>query len=128
MSAGVLIFAAGDKGQRYLTSNCRLMCHSVSGGSYGNISELQTSMDEITRLQNSYFDLLGQFTGTSVSKWKGLIANGDYYFGAKEAVKLGVADKIINTNDNRKKFMLMGATEKKDKKAEKGKKAVKESK
>ena len=53
MSAGVL-FAAGTKGQRKIGRHCRVMMHSVIGGSVGPMHQLDNEMKEIKAPRNAH--------------------------------------------------------------------------
>jgi len=96
MSAGVLLLAAGDKGNRFITQNTRVMIHEVSGGTFGPISEMENTVLETRRMQDVYVDLLANDTGTSKAKiLKDMAA--EMYMSAEEAVKYGIADKMVPT-------------------------------
>lgn len=94
MSAGVLLLAAGDKGNRFITPNTRLMIHQVSGGAFGKSDELNVAVNEIFKLQDTYISLLSQHTDKSKSDIMKDIKT-EKYMNAKEAIKYGIADFII---------------------------------
>lgn len=94
MSAGVLILAAGDKGNRFITPNTRLMIHQVSGGAFGKSDELNVAVNEIFKLQDTYISLLSKHTGKSKSEIIKDIKT-EKYMDAKEAVKYGIVDCIV---------------------------------
>ena len=58
MSAGVLLLASGTKGKRAIGKNCRVMVHSVIGGSHGPLHNLINEMDAIEQIQKMYSDAL----------------------------------------------------------------------
>ena len=58
MSAGVLMLAAGTKGQRYVGKNRRVMIHSVMGGNHGSLHNMINEMEAIEQLQDMYCDAL----------------------------------------------------------------------
>lgn len=96
MSAGVLLLAAGDKGNRFITENTRVMIHEVSGGTFGPISEMENSVAETRRMQDVYNSILASETGRGTDE----ILNDmkyDKYMSAREAVKYGIADKLVPT-------------------------------
>lgn len=95
MSAATLLFAAGDKGNRYVSEHCRLMIHEVSGGAIGSLSELEASVKEAKYLQDQYLSLLAKETGTSESKIRADIKSGDLYMSAKESIAYGLADAVV---------------------------------
>ena len=51
MSAGTLILAAGTKGKRKISKNCRVMLHQVSAGAFGPLFNMTTEIDAIQKLQ-----------------------------------------------------------------------------
>lgn len=93
MSAGVLILAAGDKGHRFVSPNARIMIHEVSGGSWGTVSEMEVSVTEMKRMQDTYVNLLCKDTGQKKQKVLQDIKL-DKYMSAKQALDYGIADKI----------------------------------
>ena len=96
MSAGVLLLAAGTKGQRKVGKHCRIMIHSVIGGSSGSFHNLENEMEEIRYIQNTYIKALSEETGTSYNQLKKMIDRKvNVYLSAEEAVKLGIADIIV---------------------------------
>jgi ATP-dependent Clp endopeptidase proteolytic subunit ClpP len=96
MSAGTLILAAGTKGKRRIGRNCRLMVHSVSGGTIGNMHELTNEYKEIKKIQESYIQCLADETNLTVQQIKKYIKQKtNVYLSADEAVKLGFADEVF---------------------------------
>ena len=96
MSAGVLLLAAGTKGQRKIGRNCRVMIHSVVAGSVGSFHTLENEMSEIRHTQEAYFKALSKETKMTPSKIKKLVAKKvNVYLSAEEAIELGIADIIV---------------------------------
>lgn len=96
MSAGVLLLAAGTKGQRRIGKHCRVMIHSVIGGSAGSYHNLENEMEEIRYIQKTYLKALSDETGTSYNQLRKMIDRKvNVYLSAEEAVKLGIADIIV---------------------------------
>ena len=96
MSAGVLILAAGTKGQRYIGKNCRLMIHSVMGGNQGNLHDMLTEMDAIENLQQMYIECLVAETDLTESQIKKMLERKvNIYLSAEEALEYGIADHIV---------------------------------
>ena len=122
MSAGVLILASGDPGNRFITQNTRVMVHEVAGGAFGSVSEMEVNVAETRRLQNLYVDLLSKDCGVTKDKISKDMKQGDRYMSAKEAVKYGIADKVVPT---RKKVMKKAVSSKGKKKVATKKKTKK---
>jgi len=96
MSAGVLILAAGTKGKRKIGKYCRVMIHSVIGGSHGSLPNLANEMEAMQQIQKDYIDALVNETNMSKKDLKKLLERKvNVYLSAEEAVELGIADIII---------------------------------
>ncbi len=96
MSAGVILLAAGTKGERKIGKNCRLMIHSVIGGNHGPLHNLLNEMEAVEQIQKMYIDCLVQETNLSKKQLKKLLERKvNVYLSAEEAVEYGIADVII---------------------------------
>jgi ATP-dependent Clp protease protease subunit len=96
MSAGVLLLASGTKGKRCIGKNCRVMIHSVIGGSHGPLHNLMNEMESIEQIQQMYSDALVAETNMTKKDLKKLLERKvNVYLTAEEAVELGIADIII---------------------------------
>jgi ATP-dependent Clp protease, protease subunit len=97
MSCGVILFSCGTEGYRYITEDATLMIHDVSAGSWGKNSEIQASAEETKRLNEKIYKILSENSNKS-EKWfnKQLNEKGraDWFIESKEAIDLGLADKI----------------------------------
>jgi len=95
-SAGVLLMAAGTKGRRLIGANASIMMHSLSGGMQGSVFELDGTVQECKRQQRLMVSALVRETGmTSQQVDKIMRAGRDYYITPSEAVKLGIADRLV---------------------------------
>ena len=96
MSAGTLILAAGTKGKRKISKNCRVMLHQVSAGTFGPLFNMTTEIDAIQSLQEQYINAMVSCTNLSKRKLKSLLNERvNVYLSAEEAVEYGLADIII---------------------------------
>ena len=96
MSAGVLLLAAGTKGERKIAKNCRIMIHSVVGGNQGDLHNMLNEMEAIEQLQQMFVDCLVSETKMTKSRLKKILDRKvNVYLSAEEAVELGIADIII---------------------------------
>ena len=96
MSAAFLIFASGDKGERYVGKNASLMCHQFSDSTEGKYHEIKATMKDNELSNQRMVDVLRDATGLapSVIKKK-LLPASDVYLTPDEAVELGIADNIL---------------------------------
>ena len=96
MSAGVVLLAAGTKGERSIGKNCRVMLHSVIGGHVGPMHQLDNEMQEIRNIQDQYISVLAEETKMTKRYLRNLMKKKvNVYLSATEAVELGIADKIF---------------------------------
>jgi len=96
MSAGVLLLAAGTKGQRKIGSTCRVMIHGVMAGQQGYISDMQNEFSETKYIQKMYVAALAKETNMEEKYVRKLMnKKTNVYIDAEEAVKLGIADIIF---------------------------------
>ena len=96
MSAGVVLLAAGTKGERSIGKNCRIMLHSVIGGHVGPMHQLDVEMEEIRNIQDQYISVLAEETKMTKRYLRNLMKKKvNVYLSAMEAVELGIADKIF---------------------------------
>ena len=96
MSAGVLILAAGTKGQRRIGKYCRLMLHHVITSDQGSIVNVRETCREAETMEDLMFAALIAETNLTKSKIQKIIkGNIDTFFSAEEAVEMGIADIIV---------------------------------
>lgn len=96
MSAGVLLLAAGTKGDRRVGANCRIMIHGVMSGQHGHLHDLENEMEEAKFTQRQYIKALAKETNMTEKYIKKLMDKKiNVYLDAEEAVDLGIADIII---------------------------------
>ncbi len=96
MSAGTLLLAAGTKGKRKIGKHCRVMIHSVIGGSVGPMHQLDNEMKEVKAIQESYIKAICEETNLTERKLRTLLKKKiNIYLTAEEAVEYGFADIIV---------------------------------
>lgn len=96
MSAGVLLLASGTKGKRKIGKNCRVMIHSIIGGTSGSFHNLENEMEEMKYIQQSYLSALCAESNMTERQLKKMLNRKvNIYLSAEEAVKLGIADIIV---------------------------------
>ena len=96
MSAGVLLLAAGTKGNRRIGKNCRVMIHSIMSGTHGSLPNLENEIKEAQWYQEKAISALikeTKMTRTILNKF--MDKKIDIYLSAEEAVKYGIADKVV---------------------------------
>ena len=95
-SCGLLMFITGTKGRRILTPNTSILSHQYSWGQgsekehelFARVKELELTTE---RMINHYIKCTG-LKEADLRKY--LLPPHDVWFGAKEAKKLGLCDKV----------------------------------
>ena len=98
-SMGALLLAAGDKDKRFALPNSRVMIHQPMGGFQGQASDVEIHAKEILFLRGRLNEILAKHSGKSID----VIAHDterDFFMGAEDAVKYGIADKVLTTREN----------------------------
>jgi len=96
MSAAFLIFACGDKGERYASRNTSFMCHQYSDSLSGKHHDLKATMRDGELCNQKMVDILKDATGLAPSKIRSkLLPASDVYLSAQEVVDFNVADQVV---------------------------------
>jgi len=98
-SCGVMLMMAGVKGHRYLTQNTAVMSHEFSGSTRGQYHDM---LDAHTHIEWTNQKLLEHYIKCTGKKEnyirKHMLApKTDHWLTPEEAIKHGIADKLIET-------------------------------
>ena len=93
-SMGAQILSQGAKGKRFALPNSHVMIHQVSGGTSGQISDMEKSFKFAESLNNRMASMLAKATGKTIKKIKA-DSDRDFYMTAQEAVDYGIVDKVL---------------------------------
>lgn len=93
-SMGAFLLSSGTKGKRYLLPNAKVMIHQPSSGTQGTVSDMEISLKESIRIKRLLNEILAKNTGQKLSKIEKDV-DRDFWMTAEEAVKYGIADKVI---------------------------------
>jgi ATP-dependent Clp protease protease subunit len=93
-SMGSLLLSVGEKGRRFIQPHARVMIHQPSGGARGQASNIEITAQEIVKTKELSAQILADNCGQSFEKVMKDF-NRDYWMGAEESVKYGIADGIL---------------------------------
>ena len=96
-SAGITIFLAAKKENRYSLPNTRYMIHQPAGGVQGQSTEIQIEAKEIVRMRERINRLIAEATGQDYEKVS-LDTDRNYWMDLNEAINYGIVDKVINSS------------------------------
>lgn len=95
-SSAAVLFTAGSEGYRYMGPNARLMIHDVALDSEGGkAKDVASDSTETNLLNRQLYRVMEKNIGKPRNfLWDIVAKRGrtDWFFGAKEAVKLGIAN------------------------------------
>jgi|TARA_B100000085_G_scaffold281071_1_gene307037 ATP-dependent Clp protease protease subunit len=96
MSAGVLIFASGKHGERYIGKNAGIMNHQHSDSIEAKMHDMKAQMKENNNCEQRCMQILRDATGYSLADVRKKFNNpSDQYLTAKQLVELKIADHIL---------------------------------
>jgi ATP-dependent Clp protease protease subunit len=94
-SAGLMIFLAGEKGERILTPNTSILSHQYSWGAFGKEHELFATIKEYDLTTKKVVDHYKKTTGLAEKKIREvLLPPQDVWLSPTEAKKLKICDAI----------------------------------
>ena len=96
-SAGITIFLAANKKNRYSLPNTRFMIHQPAGGVQGQSTEIQIEAREIVKMRERVNRLIAKATGQTYEKVSE-DTDRNYWMTAEEAVQYGIVSKIIKAS------------------------------
>jgi ATP-dependent Clp protease protease subunit len=98
MSCGLLTFMAGAKGHRVLTPNTSILSHQYTWGVFGKEHELIATAREYDLTSRRLINHYKKCTGMKEDQIHSiLMPPHDVWMEAKEAVKCGIADRVVTT-------------------------------
>ena len=97
-SMGSLLAAAGTKGKRMMLPHSRHMIHQPLGGTRGQATDIEIHAKEILRWKEELTKIYEKNTGQPLDKLKADMER-DKVMTSEEAVKYGLADKIVTSRD-----------------------------
>lgn len=95
-SMGAFLLASGTKGKRLVLPNAEVMIHQplISGGLSGQATDIKIHSDHLIRTREKLNMLLSNYTGQPYDRVC-LDTERDNYMTAEQAVKYGLADKVL---------------------------------
>ena len=97
-SMGSLLASAGTKGKRMMLPHSRHMIHQPLGGTRGQATDIEIHAKEILRWKEELTKIYEKNTGQPLDKLKADMER-DKFMTSEEAVKYGLADKIVSSRE-----------------------------
>ena len=96
-SAGITIYLAADKENRYSLPNTRYMIHQPLGGFNGQATDIGIEAKEILRVRKRINTIISEATGQPIEKVN-KDTDRNYWLNAEEALEYGIVNKIISSH------------------------------
>ena len=93
-SAGIVILLSAEKERRFSLPSSRFMIHQPSGGASGTASDIEIKAENMKRLREIYFEIIGERCGRDVDAVTKK-ARRDFWLGAAEAKEYGMIDEVL---------------------------------
>lgn len=93
-SMGAFLLSSGTKGKRFILPHAKVMIHQPSSGTRGKVSDMEIDLKESLNIRKLLNDILAKNTGQKLSQVQKDV-DRDYWMTSEEAVKYGIADKVI---------------------------------
>jgi len=93
-SMGAVLLCAGAKGKRFCLPSSRVLIHQPMGGFQGPASDIEIHAKEILYLRERLNQIMAKHTGQDMKTIE-RDTDRDNFFGAEEAVKYGLVDKVL---------------------------------
>ncbi|MDF2378994.1 MAG: ATP-dependent Clp endopeptidase proteolytic subunit ClpP [Candidatus Gracilibacteria bacterium] len=97
-SMGAVLLTAGAKGKRYVLPNAEVMIHQPLGGMEGQATEIEIHANHILRTKDRLNHIIAHHSGQKFDRVEA-DTDRDNFMSAEEAVKYGLADKVIGDLD-----------------------------
>ena len=93
-SMGAVLLCAGTKGKRTALPHSRVMIHQPMGGAQGQVSDMEITLKEITKLKTELYEIIADHSGKPIEQVEN-DSDRDYWMTAKEALAYGMIDEIL---------------------------------
>lgn len=93
-SMAAIILSAGEKDNRFILPNARVMLHQPSGGAEGQASDIIVTNKELQRIKELSISILSTHTSKSREEISHDLLR-DFYLDADQAVEYGIVDKVM---------------------------------
>ena len=94
-SAGIIIYLAAEKKNRFSLPNTRYLIHQSWGGVRGAASDIEIEAREMEKMKKRLNTIIAEATGQPFEKVE-KDADRNYWLDAKEAIDYGIVNRVIS--------------------------------
>lgn len=93
-SMAQVLLCAGTKGKRMALPNSRIMMHQPSGGTQGQLADIEIYLKETVRLREQLYQIIAAHSGQDIEQIR-KDADRDYWMSPQDAVEYGLIDRVL---------------------------------
>lgn len=93
-SMAAVLLCAGTKGKRSALKHSRVMIHQPLGGTQGQASDMEITVNEIKKLKKELYDIIANHSGQPYEKIEE-DSDRDYWMTSQEAKDYGMVDEVL---------------------------------
>ena len=94
-SMGAFLLSSGAKGKRFALPNSEIMIHQPSGGTNGQVTDMEIHVKRIIAMKQKLNEILSENTGQPIERVKE-DTERDNFMTADEAKEYGIIDEVKN--------------------------------
>lgn len=99
-SMAAVLLCAGAKGKRTALQHSRVMIHQPLGGTQGQASDMEITVNEIKKLKKELYDIISNHSGQTFKKVE-KDSDRDYWMTSQEAKDYGMVDEVLTKSKNK---------------------------
>lgn len=99
-SMAAVLLCAGAPGKRTALQHSRVMIHQPLGGTQGQASDMEITVNEIKKLKKELYDIISNHSGQSFKKVE-KDSDRDYWMTSLEAKEYGMVDEVLTKSKNK---------------------------
>ncbi|MBC8144171.1 MAG: ATP-dependent Clp protease proteolytic subunit [bacterium] len=106
MSASMaqVLLCAGAKGKRMSLPNARIMMHQPSGGTEGQLADIEIYLKETVRLREQLYNIIAVHSGQPIERIR-KDADRDFWMSPHDAVEYGLIDRVLESRKEAAKHL-----------------------
>ncbi len=95
-SMAQVLLCAGTEGKRMALPNSRIMMHQPSGGSQGQVSDMEIYLTEMLRMQEQLYKIIAAHSGQDLARIR-KDADRDNWMSPQDAKEYGLIDRVLQS-------------------------------
>jgi ATP-dependent Clp protease, protease subunit len=95
-SMAQVLLCAGSNGKRMALPNARIMMHQPSGGTEGQLADIEIYLKETVRLREQLYQIIAAHSGQSIERIH-RDADRDFWMSPQDAMEYGLIDRVLSS-------------------------------